>query len=344
MVELQIVPTMKNTHTASPNGVDEAIAIIQNGNNTPDEHLDDVHFVVDEPSEPVPIKRTKLNVPKFLQRQPVRATWRPIVEPKPVKSLGIESICPNVCFFFLRDDCVENERCYHSHELPPDADVARALAKCGIDDAAKLLTVVIARCPKLLRQYFHVFVTFFALQQSREKLIETIAICQRETDKRKQFEYFQQLIGAFIRLDVPYPMAMQTIFWHLDCHKQRDVVDTLLNMNLVDGVGVSEFLDVFDALNKQNFIFNEMIVNRLMLLCTQSEHVLPIQPLGDFARLIYEILRNNKRIRFQKILDKECYNNYIRLYNRLRNGHRIRIRWKRLKTTERDSILNFGEK
>lgn len=317
MVELQITRMMKSTH-APTDGMDESIAIIQNSNNTNGEHLDDVNFDVDGPSEPVPIKRIKLNVPAFLQKQPTRVTWRPIEEPKPIKNLGIESICPNVCFFFLRDDCIEDENCYYSHELPPDADVIRALAECGIDDAAKLFTIVIARCPKLLQQYFHVFVTYFAEKNSKEKLIETIAICQRETDKEKQFEYFQHLIDAFIRIDEPYGTAMQIIFWNLDYNKQKDVVDTLLNMNLVDGIGVSEFLDVFDALNKKHFIFNEIIINRLMLLCTQSENALPAKQLVDFVHLIFNILRNNKRKEFIKVLDKECYNCYIRLYDRIR--------------------------
>lgn len=336
MVELLIPRIMKNiittattttTHVAvaETNGMDETIEEINQNGFSPDssdEHLDDVN-IDDVPSRfaPVPIKRTKLDVPAFLQKNPISATWRPVDEPKPIKTLGIESICPNICFYFLRDDCVEGENCYYLHELPADSDVSQALAKCGVQDAAKLLTVVFARCPKLLQRYFHVFVTFFANQNAEDELIETIGICERETDKEKQFQYFQQLIRAFIRIGTPYATVMQKIFWQLDYKKQKDVVDTLLNMNLVDGIGVSEFLSVFELLNEQYFPFNAVIINRLMFLCTQSENVLSAEQLVEFVRLIFAILRNNSKKGISRALDQKCYNNYIRLYNRTRTAH-----------------------
>lgn len=315
MVELQITRTMRNTH-ADVNGMDETIAINQNGNNSNDENLDTVNYN-DEPTEPLPIKRTKFDVPAFLQTQPIHVTWRPVDDPKPIKNLGIESVCPNICFFFLRDDCIEGENCYYLHELPPDSEVSHALAECGVKDAAKLLSVVIARCPKLLQQYFHVFVTFFAEQNAKQELIDMVEICERETDKEKQFQYFQHLINALIRSGEPYATAMEMIFWQLDYNKQKDVVDTLLNMNLVDGIGVSEFLGVFDSLNKNYFDFDAIIINRLMFLCTQSENILAAKKLGEFVRLICTILRNNKRKKNHTALDETCYTNYLQLYSRL---------------------------
>lgn len=317
MVELQTKRKMKST-TAVTNGMDESIELFQNGIDSSDEHLDDVNFD-DEPT--LPIKRTRFNVPAFLQKQPTPVTWRPIEQPKSVTNLGIESICPNICFFFLRDECIEGEKCYYLHELPPDAEVSRALAECGVKNAAKLLNVIIARCPKVLQQFFHVFVKFFADQNSKDELIETIAICQREKDKEKQFQYFQQLIDAFIRIGEPYEAAMQIVLWNIDYNKQGDVADTLLNMDLVDGIGVGEFLDFLNSLNENHFYFNDIIINRLMLLCTQSENALPADQLMEFGRLIYNILRNNKRKPTQRDLNRKDYNNYIQLYNRIRRAH-----------------------
>lgn len=317
--------------------MDETIAqIIQNGNDSNDEHLDGVNYGDELTLEPVPIKRTKLDVPAFLQKQPIQACWQPVKPAKPNKNLGIESICPNICFFFLRDDCIEGENCYYLHELPPDAEVTRALAECGVENAAKLLTVVFARCPKLLRRYFHVFVTFFANQNAADELIAAIGICQRETDKATQFQYFQHLIEAFIRIGKPYATAMETIFWHLDYHKQKDVVDTLLNMGLVDGIGVSEFLCVFESLNEQHFPFNAVIINRLMFLCTQSENALSAVQLAEFVRLIYTILRNNNQKQTAKELDTKCYTHYIRLYNRLRQ-----TKWMVRRTTSPSIGIEF---
>lgn len=326
MVELQINRNMKSTRAVT-NGMDENIELNQNGTDSNDEYLDDVNYAAadednDDRTEVLPIKRTKLDVPKFLRKQPARVTWHPIEQQKPEKNLlGIESICPNVCFFFLRDDCIEGEKCYYSHELPSDSEVGRALAECGVKNAAKLLNVIIARCPKLLLQFFHVFVTFFADQNSKDELIEAIAICQRETDNEKQFQYFQHLIGAFIRIGEPYESAMQQILWNIDYNKQGDVADSLLNMDLVDGIGVGEFLDVLNSLNENHFYFNEIVINRLMLLCTQSENALPTGQLVEFARLIYNILRNNKPKLAQRILDRKQYNDYIQLYNRIRKAH-----------------------
>ena len=318
---MKITRTMKNTQAETTNGTDETIEINQNGNNSADENgLDNVNLN-DEPTGPLPIKRTKFDVPAFLQKQPIRVTWRPVDEPKPIKHLGIESICPNICFFFLRDDCIEGEQCYYLHELPSDSDVSCALTKCGVKDAAKLLTVVIARCPKLLQQYFHVFVIYFAEQNARNELMEIIGICERETDKEKQFQYFQHLINAFIRIGESYTTAMQIIFWNLDDDKQKDVVDTLLNMNLVDGIGVSDFLEVFHSLIENHFPFDTFIINRLMFLCTQSENVLPAEQLEDFSRLIYTILRNKNRKQIHKSLDKKCFSTFIRLYHRIREAH-----------------------
>lgn len=314
-VELQIPRFMRNTHIES-NGMDETIIV--NGTDVNDELLDEVSFVDDVAD--LPIKRTKLAAPAFMKKQPVRVTWRPIEPPKPViDQLGIESICPNICFFFLRDECIEGENCYYSHELPSDTEVRRSLANCGVEDAAKLLTVVIARCAKLLQQYFSAFVTYFAEEKAKAQLIEAIAICQRESNKERQFQYFQQLFKAFIRIDVPYSAVMQIVFWHLDSYnKQKDVVDSLLNMSIVDGIGVSDFLSVFDALDKERFPFHECTINRLMFLCTKSERLLSVELLADFCRLIFKILRKNTRRQLMNGLNKECYENYLDLYRRMR--------------------------
>lgn len=323
MVELHIKRTMKRTTQATEtNGMDESIAeIIQNGNDSSDEQLDIVTFGNEPTLEPVPFKRTKLDVPAFLQKKPIQASWQPVLPaapPKLTKNLGIESICPNICFFFLRDDCIEGENCYHSHKLPPDAEVTLALAECGVENAAKLLTVVLARCPKLLQQYFQVFVTFFADQNAFDELTAAISICERETDKATQFQYFRHLIKAFIQIGQPYATAMETIFWQLDFYKQKDVVDSLLNMSLVDGISVPEFLGVFASLNEQHFPFNAVIINRLMFLCTQSQDNLPADQLAEFVRLIYMILRHNNQKHTARSLDSKCYSDYIGLYNLLR--------------------------
>lgn len=283
----------------------------ENGNETVDDDDDEV-VVLNERPDP-PAKRIKLQVPEFLQKNPARDTWRPIETPKPNTKLGIASICPKICFFFLRDECVEGDKCYDSHILPSESDVSQALNACGTEKAAKLLHVIVARCPKVLHQFFPTFIEFFAQHNMKDDLIEAIAICERQQDKNRQFTFFQHLMKAFNQIGEQYTTAMETILMNLQ-YARSDVIDTLLNMNLVDGVGVSDFLCVFRSLNQQRYRFNHAIIDRLMYLCTQSENALSEEKLHEFLKLIFNILRNNKPA--QRLLDKHCYDRYIELYHR----------------------------
>lgn len=277
---------------------------------------------VDDAVNESPNQILKLQTPIFIKPKPL-ACWQPAAVENSDRStkLGIETICPDICFFFLHDECVEGEHCYNSHELPEPGIVRQRLIDCGGENAAQLFRVIVARCPKLLHPYFCVFVDIFAELQLTHHLIRTICICEREQSKDKRFELFQQLIQAFIKCGETYTSAMETILTNAETMNQ-DTVDTLLNMNLVTGVGVSDFLGVFQSLNRHKFTFNEPIINRLMFLCTHSENALSTDKLTDFARLIFDILKNNKRV--LKTLNKIYYNNYIQLYERYRNRNGFR--------------------
>lgn len=277
-------------------------------------------------------KRIKLDVPAFLQPKPI-AAWKsvPVDSSARQKKLGIESICPNICFHFLHDTCVEGENCYSSHQLPADEFIRKRLTECGTENAVKLLRVIIARCPKLLDNFFRLFVDHFADHQLKDDLIGTISICVREQDKTKRFTLFQNLINALMRSGETYKSAMEAILFNLE-DIQRDVIDTLLHMNLVDGIGVSEFLAVFQSLQNHNYRFNEHIINRLMYLCTQSEDALATDKLSVFTRLIFNILKRNVRV--QTALDKKYYHDYMQLYNRNRNQIRNQIRNFKRKCTQ----------
>lgn len=277
---------------------------------------------VDDVVDESPNKILKLHTPKFIKPKPM-ACWQPVaveISDRPIK-LGIETICPNICFFFLHDECVEGEKCYNSHELPEPGIVRQRLIDCGGDNAAKLIRVIIARCPKLLHPYFCVFVDFFAELQLKTHLIGTICICERERNRDKRFELFQQLIHAFIKCGETYKTAMETILYNAETMNQ-DTVDTLLNMNLVTGIGVTDFLGVFQTLNGRRFIFNEPIIDRLIFLCTHSENALPTDKLTEFTRLIFEILKNNKHA--LRTMNKTYYHNYVQLFERCRNQNGFR--------------------
>lgn len=276
---------------------------------------------VDDAVNESPNKILKLQTPKFIKPKPL-ACWQPVAVENCNRSakLGIETICPDICFFFLHDECVEGEHCYNSHELPEPSIVRQRLIGCGAENASKLFRIIVARCPKLLHPYFCVFVNIFAELRLTAHLIATICICERERNREKRFELFQQLIQAFIKCGETYKSAMETILYNAETMNQ-DTVDTLLNMNLVTGIGVSDFLGVFQSLNKHRFIFNEPIIDRLMFLCTHSEDALPTDKLTDFARLIFDILKSNKHV--LRTLNKIYYHNYIQLYERYRNRNGI---------------------
>lgn len=320
IIRISIQNDMVDSVTAIGNGenqteVDEISIENLHSENADDIQMDDV----DDSMEPPSNKLLKLEIPEFIQPKPI-ASWKvvPVDDQKRNTKLGIETICPNVCNFFLHDDCIEGEHCYNSHELPTDDMVRQRLIDRGVENTEKLFRVIIARCPKLLQRYFHVFVDIFAEHQSKEYLIGTICICERESNKDKRFELFQQLIKAFIKCGETYKTAMETILFNVE-NMGQDMVNTLLNMNLVDGIGVSDFLAVFRSLNKHRYMFNKHIINRLMYLCTQSEDALPTEKLIEFSKLIFSILKNNKHVHQNKSLDQDYYKSYMSLYNRNRN-------------------------
>lgn len=266
-------------------------------------------------------KRIKLQTPAFLKPKPV-ATWQliPGDDPERTKRLGIESICPNICLYFLDDSCNEGDYCYNSHELPSDDDIQNRLD----DRSGQLLRVIVARCPKLLYKYFPVFVDYFADNKMKNVLIESISICQREQDKEKKITFFKHLVRAFIRSGETYETAMEAIFFNLG-YIDRDTIDILVNINLVDGISVGEFLSVFRSLKNHRYRFNEHIINRLMLMLresTQTENVdiLNEDILSEFTHLIFLILKSNGHV--QSALDRNDYKKFLDLYSRYRNHNR----------------------
>lgn len=295
------------------------LRIGENSNPTNPNHEISDQFVfsyVDREIE-VPVKQIKLQVPLFIQRKSSIASWIPVEKPNRLTKLGIESVCPSICFFYLRDECIEGENCFDSHELPSADDVRQKLLEVGVDNVGKLFRIIIARCPKLLHQYFKVFVDFFVEHQLKNDLITTIPICERQLNQTERFEYFKYLINAFIRAGDSYTTAMHTIFFNLT-QITLGVTNTLLNMNLVDGVSVDDFLGVFHSLLELRYHFHFHIINRLMYLCTQSESALSFGKLDQFAQLIYGILKRNTHA--QRHLKKDCYECFIQLYSRIFNS------------------------
>lgn len=318
-----MVDSLQITRNASQNGMNgEILETTENGENEIEKEdeaaSENVETVSYGERNGLTATQTKLQVPLFLRKMPALIVVAPPEKPKQPSKIGIETICPNICLYFLQDECVEGDNCYYLHELPPDSDVTKALAACDSTKVVKLFMVIIARCAKLLQQYFHVFVEYLAERELKDDLIAAIAICERERDINNRLVYFQHLIKAFIRSGETYTTAMHTIFVNVKC-MHSDLADTLLNTNLVDGIAVSDFLSVFRSLNEQHYRFNKNVIDRLMYLCTQSENALPTDKLSEFARLIFNILRTNKPA--TKYLNKDYYYSYNRLYNRIRNVH-----------------------
>lgn len=325
-----MVDSLQITRNASQNGLNgtgETLEITENGeidfeiDKEDDESSENIEAVTLDECDglnELPVPRTELRMPMFLQKKPALVTAAPPEKSQQSSKVGVEIICPNICFYFLQDECVEGDNCYYLHELPSDSAVTEALSVCDSAKIVKLFTVIIARCPKLLHQYFHVFIDVLAERNSKDDLIAVIDICERERDTTNRHRYFQQLIKAFMRTGDTYTMAMHTIFVNVTV-MHCDLVDTLLNINLVDGIGVSEYLSVFRSLNEHRYRFNKNVIDRLMYLCTQSENALPTDKLCEFARLIYNILRTNRDANHW--LNKDYYNSYNRLYSRIRNIH-----------------------
>lgn len=290
----------------------------QNAENASEIDEQDVAVNSNENTDKPLAKKLKLQMPTFLKRK-LNADWKslPHEQDRPKQDdakLGIEFICPNICFSFLRDECVEGDSCLDLHEFPSNADIIKKLTECDAAEVLKLLQVIIARNQKLLHHFFRLFVEFFAAKRLKTHLIDALCICERERDKNKQFELLQHLIQALIQSGETYTGAMTTIFQNMD-QKNCDIIDSLLNIKLVDGIGVDEFLSVFRSLNDQHYRFNAHIINRLMYLCTQSEDTLNAEVLREFTQIIFNILKQNEHVRTS--IDKTFYNCYVELRLRI---------------------------
>lgn len=314
MVDLlnEVRCTAQDALTATQNGENiNGLHTVENNEIEPIQAIEDEVNAGDTDNRSSP-KQFKLETPAFLKPKP-KAIWKTENEiPKRVDKLGIESIFPNICLHFLRDDCVEGENCYDTHELPSNADICQKLDECGTENAAKLFRIIIARNSKLLHQYFQTFVDYFGEHKRKDYLIETICICERQLDEKCRLTFFQQLVRAFIRSGETYTTAMVWIFFNLG-NADNNTLDILLNINLIDGINVSDFLSVFRTLNDYRYRFNVHIVNRLIFLCTESKYALDDKILLEFTQLICIILKSNHNSGVHRTLNKDYYKQYLQL-------------------------------
>lgn len=324
MVDLLTVP--RYTSETDNGGTFAPPMVVQNGEISSDEN-DEIENETapemnrNEAAEQPPNKKLKVKMPAFLTPKS-NVDWKPLPNenPKRATRLGVESICPEICFNFLRDECVEGDNCYDMHEFASNADVTTKLNECGPAQVAKLFHVIVARNPKLLHRYFQVFIDFFTERQMKDDVIDAVNICERETNKNKRTEFLQYLIQAIIRCGVSYKMAMTKIYFQLD-KRYGDTVTTLLDTNLVDGISVDDFLSVFRTLNEHRFRYTEQIVNRLMYLCIESENALNFAKLDQFVQIIFNILKRNGHVK--ALLDKNSYNSFFELCIRLRQMRKM---------------------
>lgn len=182
---------------------------------------------------------------------------------------GIETIWPNMCMHFLRDGCVESDRCLRSHELPDGNIIYQRLCEHDAGHIAQLFHVIIVRCAKLLQLYFTNFLDYFGMHWQRDDLIKTISICEPCTNIEMKTQYFQHLVLAFMRSGMSYEATMQTIFAHMKNQSNRSK-NVVLNASIVENVTIDGLPRVIRTLLSRRMTIEPPIINRLMIVHLNS--------------------------------------------------------------------------
>lgn len=279
------------------------------------DNIDDIEIDFDEINikvNPQP-KTIKLILPKafiFKEYKPMQLPTTPTPTPKPIrKQLGIESILPNICFPFLRDECVEFERCLDSHEFPSDDEMYERLVKYKPEQMSKLFHIIIARHPNLLNRFFKIFMEYFALHVHRAALVKTIDMCEREPELLQKIEKYRFLIKSFMQSGFTIDDTMTTILKAIN--DSNGSLSMVLDPRVMAGVNVGNILNIVKALDATpEYAFNGVIINYLMEICIKTKNADLTSFCAQFA-----VLQRRRRIAG---LNKGLQRNFCDLFVQLR--------------------------
>lgn len=179
----------------------------------------------------------------------------------PRERLGVETIFPNVCLYYLNGQCVESD-CPNSHKYPQQKHVYMKLQSIGCQDAGKLFRAIVSRCRGLLINYFVVFARYFAGKRQTALLIDMIAVC--EHPQNKMIPYFGKLIKAFLLSGLEYD---QTIAVILKNHRRKTkaTLANIFNTEIVPDVTITDIRKALELLIADpEYDFDVLTINYLM--------------------------------------------------------------------------------
>lgn len=220
------------------------------------------------------IQRVPIYLPRFVKPRHPNNIASATPKTKPSTHPTIDTLLPGICMPFIRDDCVEMERCIQLHELPAVEEFYERLCTYTGDKVAKFFFAVIVRCPKLMRLYFGTFLDYFAMHWQRDDLIETIGIFERAADEKMRAEQCQYVVLSFMRTGMSYDATMLTIFDHL-ANKSMASINFVLKASIVDvtAIGGSGGLPrILDTLVRRKTTIEPDTINRLMKIFLETNN------------------------------------------------------------------------
>lgn len=237
-------------------------------------------------SENIEVRR-KFAIPTFLL-EPDREHSIPRTEDRSTY-LGVETILPGICFYFLNEECVE-ERCLQSHELPHSEDIFGKLCEIGCGKSAELFRVIIVRCPMLRYKYTTTFIRFFSAKKMIYEMINIIEFC--EDPSFKMISVMDYLVKEFMSMGMSYSEAVTLII-----KNQKRRTNQTYSM-LIDRM---KFRDVNES----------QVIAIITSLFDDSAFHFDKETIDFFLNLACQLKGNNLIGKMCEILQKVQYNNQI---------------------------------
>lgn len=176
----------------------------------------------------------------------------------------IAKIFGNPCLKFLDGKCADH-KCIHGHELPPPNTFRQRLNESPVDWVRIALHSHARSFEKLLDRYFCTFTEYFGENGHKVDLIEMVSFCKDSAGHMQS--NCVHVMDGLLKLGMGYSGALVMLMSSYNelTAKSMFVLTTLITDKRNDHP--TRFLNDLIAFYEENFRFNAIIIDRLMLIC-----------------------------------------------------------------------------